>query len=105
MPVARQPDKNNEHDNELHLHRYANPGGPEPGPDFVAFVAIDWADQKHDLVLLPAGSQTKETLTLEHTPAALSDWVAQLYRRFAQGQNRRHSGTEPGGAALCAPAL
>jgi transposase len=57
-----------------------------PEPDLVAFVAIDWADQKHALVLLPAGSQTKETFTLEHTPEALSDWVAQLFARFAQGK-------------------
>jgi transposase len=57
-----------------------------PEADWVAFVAIDWADQKHAVALLPAGSQTKETLTLEHTPEALSDWVAQLYARFDQGK-------------------
>jgi transposase len=56
-----------------------------PEPDLVAFVAIDWADQKHALVLLPAGSQTKETFTLEHTPEVLADWVAQLLARFPQG--------------------
>ena len=56
-----------------------------PEPDWVAWVAIDWADQKHAVVLLPVGSQTKETFTLEHTPAALSDWVAQLLARFPQG--------------------
>ena len=56
-----------------------------PEPDWVAFVAIDWADQKHALVLLPAGSQTKEPFTLEHTPEALADWVAQLFARFPTG--------------------
>jgi transposase len=59
---------------------------PSPEPDLAAFVAIDWADQKHDLVLLPAGSKTKEPLTLEHTPEALSDWVAKLYQRFPTGK-------------------
>jgi transposase len=57
-----------------------------PEPDFVAFIAVDWADQKHDLVLLPTGSKTKEPLTLEHTPEALSDWVAKLYQRFPTGK-------------------
>jgi transposase len=59
---------------------------PTPEPDLVAFVAIDWADQKHDLVLLPAGSKTKEPLTLEHTPEALSEWVTSLYQRFPTGK-------------------
>jgi transposase len=59
---------------------------PSPAQEFAAFVAIDWADQKHELVLLPADGQTRETLTLEQTPEALADWVAQLYRRFAQGK-------------------
>lgn len=59
---------------------------PSPEPDFVAFIAIDWADQKHDLVLLPASSKTKEPLTLEHTPEALADWVAKLYQRFPAGK-------------------
>jgi transposase len=59
---------------------------PNPTASPVAFVAIDWADQKHDMVLLPAGSQTKEPITVEHTPEALSDWIAQLYRRFPEGK-------------------
>src|ERR1035437_2599997 len=59
---------------------------PNPTTSPVAFVAIDWADQKHDMVLLPAGSQTKEPITVEHTPEALSAWVAQLYRRFPEGK-------------------
>ena len=59
---------------------------PSPAQELAAFVAIDWADQKHELVRLPAGGQTQETLTLEQTPEALADWVAQLYRRFAQGK-------------------
>jgi transposase len=51
-----------------------------------AFVGLDWADEKHAVVLLVAGSQTKEHATLEHTPEALSDWVAQLHQRFAGGK-------------------
>lgn len=38
------------------------------------------------MVLLAADSQIKEHGTLEHTPEALSDWVAQLHQRFAGGK-------------------
>ena len=53
---------------------------------FAAFVGLDWADEKHALVLLAANSQSKEHTTLEHTPEALADWVTQLHQRFAGGK-------------------
>ena len=53
---------------------------------FAAFVGLDWADQKHAVVLLAADSQIKEHTTLEHTPEALADWVTQLNQRFAGGK-------------------
>jgi transposase len=53
---------------------------------FAAFVGLDWADEKHAVVLMAADSQTKESTTLEHTPEALSAWVAQLHQRFAGGK-------------------
>ena len=53
---------------------------------FAAFVGLDWADDKHAVVLLAAGSQIKEHATLAHTPEGLSDWVAQLHQRFAGGK-------------------
>ena len=60
-----------------------NPSTNEP---FAALVGLDWADERHAVVLLAAGSQIKEHATLEHTPEALSDWVAQLHHRFAGGK-------------------
>jgi transposase len=60
-----------------------NPSTNEP---FAALVGLDWADESHAVVLLAAGSQIKEHATLEHTPEALSDWVAQLHHRFAGGK-------------------
>lgn len=53
---------------------------------FAAFVGLDWADEKHAVVLMAADGQIKEPTTLEHTPEALSDWVAQLHQRFAGGK-------------------
>lgn len=53
----------------------------EPTP--AALVAIDWADQKHDIALQPAGATTPaECFQLEHRPEALAGWIAQLRERF-----------------------
>ncbi len=59
---------------------------PSSNEAFAAFVGLDWADEKHAVVLLAANSHTKEHATLDHTPEALSDWVAQLHQRFAGGK-------------------
>ena len=53
---------------------------------FAAFVGLDWADEKHAVVLQAADHPIKEHATLEHTPEALSDWVAQLQQRFPDGK-------------------
>jgi transposase len=55
-------------------------------PSFAALVGLDWADEKHAVVLLPADNQIKEHATLEHTPEAVSEWVAQLRQRFPGGK-------------------
>jgi transposase len=64
------------------------PAAPPPPaePNYAALVAIDWADEHHTIALLPAGSQAKETLTLEHKPEVLSDWIASLRTRFSGGK-------------------
>lgn len=54
-------------------------------PVFAAFVAIDWADEKHAVVLRAAGQPTNERTTLAQTPEALSEWVAGLRQRFPDG--------------------
>jgi len=59
---------------------------PSSNESWAACVGLDWADEKHAVVLQAAGSQIKEHATLEHTPEALSDWVAQLHQRFAGGK-------------------
>ena len=51
-------------------------------PNWAAFAAIDWADQKHFWKLLPAGSQQPEQGELENTPEAVEVWAAGLYQRF-----------------------
>jgi transposase len=54
--------------------------------EFAALVAIDWADEKHEIRLLASGSQSKEALSLEQKPEALLDWVARLRQRFGEGK-------------------
>jgi len=49
---------------------------------FAAFLGIDWASEKHDLWLQTPDGAVREHSTLEHTPAALHDWMAQMHERF-----------------------
>src|SRR6266481_2650542 len=50
--------------------------------NYAAFIAIDWADQKHVFSLEVAGQTTKETGTLEQKPEVIGPWVAKLRERF-----------------------
>ncbi len=60
-------------------------GSVEREPEFVAFVGIDWADQKHVWCLQAADSSKRETGELEHKPEVVEAWVGELCRRFGQG--------------------
>ena len=50
--------------------------------EFAAFVAIDWADQKHAWVLQHPGSSDRAAGTIDHTPEAVDVWAAELRLRF-----------------------
>jgi len=56
-----------------------------PEPEWAAFVALDWADQKHHWRLAVAGAQKQkqEQGELENTPEAVAAWAADLNVRFA----------------------
>jgi transposase len=56
---------------------------PVPEPQWAAFAAIDWADQKNFWRLLAASSQRSEEGVLENTPEAVEAWAASLQQRFA----------------------
>ena len=51
-------------------------------PEWAAFAAIDWADQKNFWRLVPAGSPRQEQGELENTPEAVEVWAATLQQRF-----------------------
>ena len=51
-------------------------------PEWAAFAAIDWADQKNFWRLIPAGSQRHEQGELENTPEAVEAWAVALQQRF-----------------------
>jgi transposase len=53
-----------------------------PEPQWAAFVALDWADQKHYWRLVGAGSQKQEQGELDNTPEAVAAWAADLNVRF-----------------------
>jgi hypothetical protein len=48
-----------------------------------AYVGIDWADEKHDVVLRSVDDPTKsEHQIIKSEINALSDWIAQMQKRF-----------------------
>ena len=55
---------------------------PDLNHSFAAFVAIDWADEKHTFSLQAAGQKKKESGVLEQKPEVIGAWVAQLRERF-----------------------
>ena len=57
-----------------------------PEPNFAAFVAIDWADQKHTFALEEAATGHREGGEIEHTPEAVETWVMGLIERFGGGR-------------------
>jgi transposase len=50
--------------------------------DLAAAIGIDWADQHHDVSLQEIGSPKVEYSRIEHTPEALTEWLARLRQRF-----------------------
>ena len=54
----------------------------EESREFACWIGLDWADQKHDLCLCPAGTLKYEENILEHKPEMLVQWVAGLRQRF-----------------------
>jgi transposase len=55
---------------------------PDPAPDFAAFLALDWADEKHAFRLQVVGQSKIETGTLEQKPEVLGPWLAKLRERW-----------------------
>ena len=52
----------------------------------VAWVGLDWADERHEIRLRAADSSHPESFSVEQKPEALHAWVAQLRARFPQGK-------------------
>jgi transposase len=55
---------------------------PHDDQTFAALVGLDWADQKHDVVLRAAGENKNEHLVLDHTPEGIDRWACGLRDRF-----------------------
>jgi len=59
---------------------------PTSSSQIVAWVGLDWADQRHEVRLQAVGSEKIESCTVEQKPEALHAWVAELQARFPQGR-------------------
>jgi transposase len=56
---------------------------PNTEPEFAAFAAIDWADQKHFWALVPADAlNSSQSGELENKPEAVDVWATELATRF-----------------------
>lgn len=53
---------------------------------YAAYLAIDWADEKHAFSLLEAQTNKKETGCIEQKPELLGAWMAKLRARFGGRQ-------------------
>jgi len=53
-----------------------------PEPEWAAFAALDWGDQKHYWKLRDAHSQQSQQGALQNTPEALDAWAAELNARL-----------------------
>ena len=51
--------------------------------EFVAYVAIDWADRKHAWALQVTDGSPRESGSLDHSPEAVDIWAAELRLRFS----------------------
>jgi len=54
----------------------------DPAQDFAAFLALDWADEKHAFRLQVVGQSKIETGALEQKPEVLGPWLAKLRERL-----------------------
>jgi len=59
-------------------------GKAEAEPEFAAFMAIDWADQKHYWSLQVVGQKGLQRGTLDNTPEAVEAWIAELRMRLGE---------------------
>lgn len=55
---------------------------PKADVEIVAFVGLDWADQKHAVTLQEANRDQQQRFSLDQTPEALQNWIQQLRQRF-----------------------
>lgn len=56
--------------------------------NYAIYVAIDWADQKHDVAVFDPSTGKKEDLVIKHKPEDLADFIADLRTRLRSDQDR-----------------
>jgi hypothetical protein len=57
---------------------------PPDASVFAAFVGLDWADQKHDVMLYDQRGGKPEHSQLTHSPEAIDEWACGLRLGFSQ---------------------
>ena len=66
-------------------HAWSNTDQPREEVQFVAFVGIDWADQKHVWCGQAAGAKKRDGGEFAARAGAVETWVAELTQRYGPG--------------------
>lgn len=74
------------------------PATPAPEPDYALFIAIDWADDHHDLGVYDPATPQRTHQRIDHDSAVLHAWLADLHQRFpdrrlAVALEQQHTGS------------
>jgi transposase len=54
----------------------------QDAPAYALFIAIDWADDHHDICAFDPVTQQRTPQTIAHDPTALHAWLADLHQRY-----------------------
>lgn len=50
--------------------------------DFSVYVGIDWANDKHDLCIQQANSDTRKFKIIKHSANTINDWIISLHKQY-----------------------
>ena len=50
--------------------------------EYAALIGMDWADEKHDVWIWETATGESRHQVIEHTPEALTEWLAELQARY-----------------------
>jgi hypothetical protein len=50
--------------------------------NYSVYVGIDWANDKHDLCIQQANSDTRRFKIIKHSAKTINDWIKSLHKQY-----------------------